>query len=60
MKKPICIVCERSDEKVPLLHLTFKDEPKYICPQCLPQLIHKPQALTEKLPGMEIIPPAAH
>jgi hypothetical protein len=60
MNNPICLVCERPDEKVPLLHLTFKGEPKYICPQCLPTLIHKAHLLADKLPGMEIAPPASH
>jgi len=58
--RPTCLNCGRTDQQVPLLHLTFKGEPKYICPQCMPVLIHKPAQLTEKLPGIEIIPPAAH
>ena len=29
-----CLNCNRTDEQVPLLHLTFKNETKYICPQC--------------------------
>ena len=48
-----CLNCERTDDKVPLLHLTFKGEVKYICPQCLPTLIHKSHLLGDKLPGME-------
>ena len=50
-----CLCCERTDEKIPLLHLTFKDETKYICPQCLPTLIHKIYLLADKLPGAEMI-----
>ena len=53
--KKICLSCDRTDEQVPLLHLTFKNEPKYICAQCLPVLIHKTHTLTDKLPGIEII-----
>lgn len=55
-----CIKCEKTDRQVPLLHITFAGEEKYICPQCLPVLIHKPQQLTDKLPGMEISAPAEH
>jgi hypothetical protein len=33
--------------------MTFKGETKYICPQCLPVLIHKPANLAGKLPGAE-------
>ncbi|MBK9209759.1 MAG: hypothetical protein IPL71_16255 [Anaerolineales bacterium] len=56
----ICLNCNRTDEQVPLLHLTFKSEAKYICAQCLPVLIHKTHLLADKLPGMEIAPPADH
>lgn len=50
----VCLNCERSEEKTPLLVLTFKSEAKYICAQCLPVLIHKTHLLAEKLPGMEL------
>jgi hypothetical protein len=53
--KKVCLSCDRSDEQVPLLHLTFKGEPKYICAQCLPGLIHKTHTLKDRLPGIEII-----
>lgn len=49
-----CLNCNRSEEKTPLLALTFKGEAKYICAQCLPILIHKTHLLAEKLPGMEL------
>jgi hypothetical protein len=60
MNEHTCLNCNRTDQQIVLLTLTYKGEAKYICPQCLPQLIHKPQLLAEKLPGMEIIPPAEH
>jgi hypothetical protein len=56
----VCINCNRTDEKIPLIALTFKGETKHICPQCLPVLIHKTQQLADKLPGVEITPPADH
>jgi len=55
-----CLNCDRTDQQIILLTLTFKGETKHICPQCLPILIHKPQNLADKLPGMEIVPPAEH
>ena len=57
---PHCLNCNRTENQVPLILLTFKGEAKHICPQCLPVLIHKPQKLAEKLPGIEIAPPAEH
>ncbi|MFZ5879052.1 MAG: hypothetical protein ACOY0R_06765 [Chloroflexota bacterium] len=56
----ICLNCDRTEEQVPLLTLAIQGETKHICPQCLPLLIHKPQVLAEKLPGMEVKPPAEH
>ena len=55
-----CLNCNRTEEQVPLLTLIFKEETTYLCPQCLPLLIHKPHVLAEKLPGMETTPPADH
>ena len=60
MNEHTCLNCNRTDQQIVLLTLTHKGETNYICPQCLPILIHKPQALADKLPGMEIIPPAEH
>lgn len=48
-----CILCERSDQVVPLLELHFQGASYYVCPQDLPVLIHKPQQLIGKLPGAE-------
>jgi len=49
-----CLSCERTDEVIPLLQLTFKGETKLICPQCLPTLIHKIHLMADKLPGAEM------
>jgi hypothetical protein len=55
-----CLNCGKTEQEIPLLHLTFKDEPKYVCPQCLPILIHKPQQLVDKLPGFAPSATAPH
>lgn len=60
MDKPACMNCSRTDEQVPLLNLTFKDESKFICAQCFPILIHKIHLLADKLPGVEIPPPSSN
>jgi hypothetical protein len=57
--KKTCLNCERTDEQIPLLQMSFKNEAKYICPQCLPILIHKTHTLAEKLPGIEVAPDKA-
>jgi hypothetical protein len=36
----------------PLLVLRFQNKEVNICPQCMPILIHKPEELVEKIPGL--------
>jgi hypothetical protein len=55
-----CVNCERNVDEVPLLSLTHRQGAAYICPQCLPILIHHPQQLLSKLPGTEALQPHDH
>jgi len=52
----VCLNCSRSEQETPLIKLAYRGEELYICPQCLPTLLHKPQNLAGKIPGF--IPPA--
>ena len=60
MTQPVCLNCGKTDHQIPLLNLTFKGEAKHICAGCFPILIHKIHLLADKLPGVEIAPPAEH
>jgi len=51
-----CMVCDRNAQQVPLLAIQFQDQSYWICPQHLPILIHKPEQLADKLPGVENLP----
>jgi hypothetical protein len=55
-----CVSCERTVDQVPLITLTVSSGPAYICPQCLPMLIHEPQLLVGKLAGAESLQPHEH
>ncbi len=55
-----CLNCGRTDQEVPLLALQFMGKGLWICPQCLPVLIHAPQKLAGKLPGAESLGGAEH
>jgi hypothetical protein len=57
---PQCVNCERAVAEVPLITLTTRTGTTYICPQCLPVLIHHPQQLLDKLPGAEALQPHEH
>jgi hypothetical protein len=55
-----CLSCNRSENEIPLVNLTYTNKQAYICSSCLPLLIHQPQQLIGKLEGAENIPPANH
>ena len=57
-EQKVCVNCNRSDERIPLLTLTYKSGPKYICAQCLPILIHKTWLLADQFPGVDLTPPS--
>lgn len=48
-----CLVCDRTREEIPLITLEYREQFFYICPEHFPILIHNPQQLTGKLPGVE-------
>ncbi len=47
-EKNACLVCQRNDEQVPLIQITYKGNPLWICPEHMPILIHN----TDKLMAM--------
>ena len=57
---PRCLVCQSSNQEIPLLALTYQDQAFYICPQHFPILIHNPQRLVGVLPGAEKLQPHDH
>ena len=50
----ICLNCGSSETERPLIALRFQGKEFYICPQCLPMLIHKPYQLAAKFPGAQV------
>ena len=55
-----CLNCGRTEDEVPLITLQSMGKQKFVCPQCLPTLIHAPQKLAGKLPGAESMTGAQH
>ncbi len=49
MQHLICFQCSRSSNDVPLIQLTFQGRYRWVCPQCMPALIHKPETVLEAL-----------
>ena len=44
-----CFNCGKEENEIPLIQLTYSGSTAWICPQCLPVLIHHIDQLTEKL-----------
>jgi hypothetical protein len=44
-----CLSCGQTDDGMPLVALRYAGGQTWICPQCLPILIHHQDQLTEKL-----------
>lgn len=55
-----CLNCQRPESLVPLVSLRYQGASAWICSQCLPILIHKPQQLAGRLTNAESIAPANH
>lgn len=60
MSNATCLNCGTSEMERPLLTLKFQGKEVYLCPQCMPTMIHKPQGLVEKLPGLKPCGPGEH
>ena len=44
-----CFNCGKSESDSPLIQLRYAGRTLYVCPQCMPTLIHDTGALTAKL-----------
>ncbi|OIP00718.1 MAG: hypothetical protein AUJ98_06800 [Bacteroidetes bacterium CG2_30_33_31] len=48
-----CVFCNKTDNEVPLVQLSYSKGIYWICPQHIPILIHEPQKLQGLLPGAD-------
>jgi hypothetical protein len=55
-----CLSCGISENDIPLVQLAFDGGQRFICPQCLPSLIHTPRKLADKLPVLKDVKLAPH
>ncbi len=53
-KLNICISCNRDENTIPLVAITYAEQQTWICTQCLPMLIHEPQRLEAKFRSLKI------
>ncbi len=52
-----CLSCNRTEHEVPLMAWRYQGRGLWICPDCLPQLIHRRAELADKLAPSAAPPP---
>jgi hypothetical protein len=57
---PVCLMCERNSDDVPLIPIEYRGATIRVCPQHLPILIHDPGQLIGRLSGAERFLPSEH
>jgi predicted Zn-ribbon and HTH transcriptional regulator len=53
MENKICFNCGKTDEQIPVLEMQYKKNQLWVCPQCIPNLIHNPDVVQDKLQEAE-------
>ena len=39
-ERPACMFCSNTEDKIPLIHLRYQGGEAFVCPRCLPRLVH--------------------
>jgi hypothetical protein len=53
MEHKECFNCGKTDEQIPVLEMRYKQNQLWVCPQCIPNLIHNPDVVQAKLKESE-------
>ncbi len=57
--QPACLACNRGEAEIPLGLWRYQGREFWICPDCLPRLIHRRAELEAQLEANAAEPPAA-
>lgn len=49
MDEKKCFNCNSSEQDVPVVSLTYRGKQLWICPRCIPSLIHEPHIVQDSL-----------
>ena len=52
MNNTHCLNCDRTEQETPLVALKYAGRETWVCPQCLPVLIHHAEQLADKLAAL--------
>jgi len=53
MDKEKCFNCGAEEDQIPLVNLRFDTKQIWICPQCIPNLIHNPHLVDDRLKDLK-------
>jgi len=48
-----CLNCGRSENEAPVIQIRFAGKAGYLCSQCIPVMIHKPEQMALKLKDLQ-------
>ncbi len=48
-----CINCNQTEAEVPLVAIRYTGKNGWVCSQCMPIFIHKPEQFASKLSGLD-------
>jgi len=53
MEHKICFNCQTSEQHVPVVRMSYKGKELWVCPRCIPSMIHEPQIVQSALKEAE-------
>lgn len=53
MEDKRCFNCDKTESDIPVLNMKYKQNELWVCPQCIPNLIHNPDVVQSKLSNTE-------
>jgi len=53
MKEKKCFNCKAAETEIPVVNLSYKGKELWICPRCIPNMIHEPQIVQAALEEAE-------
>lgn len=54
MEQKQCFNCKAKESEIPVVNMRFKGKELWICPRCIPNLIHEPQIVQDNLDAANI------
>ena len=53
MEDKKCFNCKTPESEVPVVNMRYKNKELWVCPRCIPSMIHEPQLVEQSLTEAE-------